>query len=47
MSCVCSQSTTHCRPLRSLSGEALMNLGLPIRLGEKDYDSAVFEFFAE
>ena len=26
---------------------SLMNLGLPIRLGEKDYDSAVFEFFAE
>ena len=25
----------------------LMNLGLPIRFGEKDYDSAVFEFFAE
>ena len=30
-----------------LSGEALMGLGLPIRLGDKDYDSAVFELYAE
>lgn len=30
-----------------LSGEALMSLGLPVVLGEKDYDSAVFELIAE
>ncbi len=29
------------------TGEALMKVGLPISLGDKDYDSAVFELAAE
>ena len=27
--------------------EALMTLGLPVSLGDKDYDSAIFELEAE
>ena len=29
------------------TGEALMKFGLPVSLGDKDYDSAIFELIAE
>ena len=29
------------------TGEALMKMGLPVSLGSKDYDSAIFELIAE